>query len=140
MNNTASLHTTADEALGLIRETYRHDTVKMGDAVYRQHQSDYMGWLNKRDIWLIVNALVKDSGGKRIQKAVIERDYVLAWFLTVLGYHPLREILAFKGGAVLRRCWFNGYRFSADMDFTLTEPANLENILAGVNEIYKLTQ
>ena len=32
MNNTTSLHETAGEALALIRETYRHDTVKMGDA------------------------------------------------------------------------------------------------------------
>ena len=89
----------------------------------------------QRNISLIANALAKDSG-KRIPEAVIERDYVLAWFLAGLGDHPLRELLAFKGGTALRRCWFNGYRFSEDMDFTLTEPAALEDILTGFNEIY----
>ena len=34
----------------------------------------------QRNISLIANALAKDSG-KRIPEAVIERDYVLAWFL-----------------------------------------------------------
>lgn len=89
----------------------------------------------QRNISLIANALAKDSG-KRIPEAVIERDYVLAWFLTVLGDHPLRELLAFKGGTALRRCWFNGYRFSEDMDFTLTKPVALEDILTGFNEIH----
>ena len=39
-----------------------------------------------------------------VPEAVIERDYVLAWFLTGLAGHPLREVLAFKGGTALRRC------------------------------------
>ena len=89
----------------------------------------------QRNISLIANSLAKESG-KRIPEAVIERDYVLAWFLAGLGKHPLRERLAFKGGTALRRCWFKGYRFSEDMDFTLTEPTTLEDILAGFNEIY----
>ena len=50
--------------------------------------------------------------------------------------HPLREVLAFKGGTALRRCWFEGYRFSEDLDFTLTRPITLEDILAGLNEIF----
>ena len=89
----------------------------------------------QRNISLIANSLAKESG-KRIPEPVIERDYVLAWFLAGLGQHPLRDRLAFKGGTALRRCWFKGYRFSEDMDFTLTEPTTLEDILAGFNEIY----
>ena len=89
----------------------------------------------QRNISLIANSLAKESG-KRIPEAVIERDYVLAWFLAGLGRHPLRDRLAFKGGTALRRCWFKGYRFSEDMDFTLTEPTTLEDILAGFKEIY----
>ena len=89
----------------------------------------------QRNISLIANLLAKESG-KRIPEPVIERDYVLAWFLAGLGKHPLRDRLAFKGGTALRRCWFKGYRFSEDMDFTLTEPTTLEDILAGFNEIF----
>lgn len=74
----------------------------------------------QRNISLIANALVA-GGGRRIPEALIERDYVLAWFLTGLAGHPLRDVLAFKGGTALRRCWFEGYRFSEDLDFTMTQ-------------------
>lgn len=89
----------------------------------------------QRNISLISNTLVS-AGGRRIPEAVIERDYVLAWFLTGLASHPLREVLAFKGGTALRRCWFEDYRFSEDLDFTLTRAITLEAILAGLNEIF----
>jgi len=89
----------------------------------------------QRNISLISNTLMS-AGGRRIPEAVIERDYVLAWFLTGLAGHPLREVLAFKGGTALRRCWFEDYRFSEDLDFTLTRPITLEDILAGLAEIF----
>ena len=89
----------------------------------------------QRNISLISNTLMS-AGGRRIPEAVIERDYVLAWFLTGLAGHPLREVLAFKGGTALRRCWFEDYRFSEDLDFTLTRPITLEKILAGLSEIF----
>jgi hypothetical protein len=60
----------------------------------------------------------------------------LAWFLTGLADHPLREVLAFKGGTALRRCWFEDYRFSEDLDFTLIRPVTLKDILAGLSDIF----
>jgi len=48
-----------------------------------------------------------------------------------LARHPLRERLAFKGGTALRRCWFENYRFSEDLDFSLIERTELDAILAG---------
>jgi predicted nucleotidyltransferase component of viral defense system len=89
----------------------------------------------QRNISLIANKLVT-AGGRRIPEAVIERDYVLGWFLTGLAGHSLREVLAFKGGTALRRCWFEDYRFSEDLDFTLIRPITLEEILKGFEEIY----
>jgi len=89
----------------------------------------------QRSISLISNTLMT-AGGRRIPEAVIERDYVLAWLLTGLAGHPLRDVLAFKGGTALRRCWFADYRFSEDLDFTLTRPITFEGIQAGLNEIF----
>ena len=89
----------------------------------------------QRTISLISNTLMA-AGGRRIPEAVIERDYVLAWFLTGLAGHPLREVLAFKGGTALRRCWFEDYRFSEDLDFTLIRPITFDDILTGLNEIF----
>ena len=89
----------------------------------------------QRDISRIANALVS-SGGRRIPESVIERDYCLAWFLTGLAGHSLREALAFKGGTALRRCWFADYRFSEDLDFTLTREIALQEIRSGLDEIF----
>ncbi len=90
----------------------------------------------QRNISHIANQLLKE-GGKRIPESVIERDYVLAWLLTGLANHPLRELLVFKGGTALRRCWINHYRFSEDLDFTLIKPTAFPEILAGLNEIFE---
>lgn len=89
----------------------------------------------QRDLSRISNALAR-VGGRRIQEAVIERDYCLAWFLTGLAQHRLRDYLAFKGGTALRRCWIENYRFSEDLDFTLIQPIELDAILAGFDEIF----
>ena len=93
----------------------------------------------QRNISLISNALA-GAGGRRIPEAVIERDYVLAWFLTGLAGHRLREVLAFKGGTALRRCWIEDYRFSEDLDFTLTRPVPFEDILAGLNQVFEVLE
>lgn len=90
----------------------------------------------QRDISRIANAIYKAEGGRSVPEAVIERDYCLAWFLTSLGRHQLRDYLAFKGGTALRRCWFENYRFSEDLDFSLIQPIELEVILAGPEEVF----
>jgi len=89
----------------------------------------------QRNISLISNQLLRE-GGKRVPESVIERDYVLAWFLTGLANHPLGKVLIFKGGTALRRCWIDHYRFSEDLDFTLTKPIEFSEILVGLNEIF----
>ncbi len=93
----------------------------------------------QRNLSLISNALAA-QGGRRVPESVIERDYVLAWFLTGLARHPLREVLAFKGGTALRRCWFADYRFSEDLDFTLVRPLSFEEIRAGLDEVFEDVQ
>jgi uncharacterized protein len=50
----------------------------------------------------------------------IEKDYVLSWILLGIAQHEqLREILVFKGGTALKKIYFEDYRFSEDLDFTL---------------------
>jgi len=89
----------------------------------------------QRNISLLSNRLA-NAGGRRIPEAVLERDYCLAWFLVGLSSSPLRDILAFKGGTALKRCYIGDYRFSEDLDFTLTKAASLEEIIAGLEEIF----
>ncbi|WP_419864174.1 nucleotidyl transferase AbiEii/AbiGii toxin family protein [Candidatus Poriferisodalis sp.] len=52
---------------------------------------------------------------------VVEKDYALGWMLAGIAQHPVTRSWAFKGGTCLRKCWFETYRFSEDLDFTVPE-------------------
>ncbi len=93
----------------------------------------------QRNISLLSNRLVK-PGGRRIREDVLERDYCLAWLLATIAESELRNVLAFKGGTALKRCYFSDYRFSEDLDFTLTEAIPLEDILRRLEQIYDATR
>ena len=84
---------------------------------------------------LLSNRLARD-GGRRIPEAVLERDYCLAWFLVGLSRTPLRERLAFKGGTALKRCYFGDYRFSEDLDFTLTAEVPFDLIRKELDPVF----
>ena len=58
---------------------------------------------------------------------VIEKDYVLGWMLAGISADPaIGTSWVFKGGTCLKKCYFETYRFSEDLDFTLTDPAHLD--------------
>jgi predicted nucleotidyltransferase component of viral defense system len=53
---------------------------------------------------------------------VIEKDYVLGWLLAGVASQPqLAETWLFKGGTCLRKCYYETYRFSEDLDFTVVD-------------------
>lgn len=89
----------------------------------------------QRNLSLLSNRLAR-NGGRRIVEAVLERDYCLAWFLVGLSRTSLREVLLFKGGTALKRCYFGNYRFSEDLDFTLAEAHDFEVIVADLEKVY----
>ena len=50
----------------------------------------------------------------------IEKDYILSWILFGISNHEqLSKTIVFKGGTVLKKVYFEDYRFSEDLDFTL---------------------
>lgn len=52
----------------------------------------------------------------------IEKDYVLSWILQGIANHEkLSKAIVFKGGTVLKKVYFEDYRFSEDLDFTLLD-------------------
>jgi len=54
----------------------------------------------------------------------IEKDYILSWILKGIAQHEqLSKIIVFKGGTVLKKIYFEDYRFSEDLDFTLMNNA-----------------
>jgi len=52
----------------------------------------------------------------------IEKDYILSWILQGITQHEqLSTTMVFKGGTVLKKVYFENYRFSEDLDFTLLD-------------------
>ena len=69
---------------------------------------------------------------------VIEKDFTLGWLLAGIAAHPeIGKSWVFKGGTCLKKCYFETYRFSEDLDFTLTNPKHLteEYLLAIFSQI-----
>ena len=69
----------------------------------------------QRNLSLLSNRLARE-GGRRVPEAVLERDYCLSWFLVGLSKTSLTDILAFKGGTAIKKCYVPDYRFSEDLD------------------------
>ena len=75
---------------------------------------------------------------------VVEKDYVLGWILAGINAHEeLAESWLFKGGTCLKKCYFETYRFSEDLDLTLRNEEHLneeflrtvfEEVIAWVTE------
>ena len=71
-----------------------------------------------------------------------EKDYIVLWLLYGLTRPDLApKGWAFKGGTCLRHCYYEGYRFSEDLDFSC-EPqgGNLEASLALLGRVVEWIQ
>lgn len=86
---------------------------------------------------MIPQAEVRALAGEwQLRMDVVEKDYVLSWMLAAIAKDPdLRDSWAFKGGTCLRKCYYETYRFSEDLDFTVRsggpeEPGDL-NVIFG---------
>ncbi len=69
---------------------------------------------------------------------VVEKDYILGWLLAGIAQHSeLGASWIFKGGTCLKKCFFETYRFSEDLDFTTTDPnqLNKEFLIEAFREI-----
>jgi predicted nucleotidyltransferase component of viral defense system len=73
-----------------------------------------------------------------LDQGVIEKDYVLGWLLAGIAQHEaLTRTWVFKGGTCLRKCYYETFRFSEDLDFTVVdggpeEPEDLRRIFGEV--------
>jgi predicted nucleotidyltransferase component of viral defense system len=55
-----------------------------------------------------------------VRDSQIEKDYILSWILCGIANHSeLSKEIVFKGGTVLKKVYFDDYRYSEDLDFTL---------------------
>jgi predicted nucleotidyltransferase component of viral defense system len=72
----------------------------------------------------------------QVDPMVIDLDYSLGWCLAGLSsIHDFSNSLVFKGGTCLRKCYFNGYRFSEDLDFTAIKKIESDQLRTWVEQM-----
>lgn len=59
-----------------------------------------------------------------VPETTIERDYSQNWLLSMLP----KNIMVLKGGTGIRKVYIENYRFSDDLDFTLTQHIKTEDL------------
>ena len=83
--------------------------------------------LEKDDEMISREELLEIAEQVSLRPQVVEKDYVLGWILAGISRDPfLSEHWIFKGGTCLKKCYFETYRFSEDLDFTITDRAQIE--------------
>ena len=76
-----------------------------------------------------------------VAPAVVDHDYVLGCLLHCLSLQPkVQHDLIFKGGTSLQKCYFAGYRFSEDLDFTALRAFDAPMIQSLINEAKNVMQ
>ena len=69
------------------------------------------------------------AGELELEPRVIDHDYVLGCYLCFLGTQSIvQRKWLFKGGTALRKCYFEEYRFSEDLDFTVLDIISVESL------------
>ncbi len=69
---------------------------------------------------------------------IVEKDYLLGWVLAGISNHgELGAEWIFKGGTCLKKCYFETYRFSEDLDFTVkkADHCNQEFLINAFGEV-----
>ena len=77
--------------------------------------------------------IIKNTEKYGVPANTIDKDWVLSHILGGLYSGELKSDLIFKGGTCLRKCYFDGYRFSEDLDFTLSKEYSIKEIEKEVN-------
>ena len=71
--------------------------------------------------------IVRIAGQLNLNPHVVEKDYALGWLLAgIFANDKIADGWVFKGGTCLKKCFFETYRFSEDLDFTLTDESHLD--------------
>ena len=86
--------------------------------------------ISKQEILSVASAM-------KLYPSTVEKDYVLSWVLYGISNHPQLSEWFFKGGTALKKCYFETYRFSEDLDFTAPSNSiyNKNDIKNALNEI-----
>ena len=84
-------------------------------------------------------SLLSTARVESLQLTTVEKDYVLGWILYGVSENEIASRWVFKGGTCLKKCFFNTYRFSEDLDFTI--PSGLPYASEAISDtLWKVTE
>jgi predicted nucleotidyltransferase component of viral defense system len=72
---------------------------------------------------ILQSEIIRKAEETGVPPATLDKDWVLGHFIAELYKTAwANEFLIFKGGTCLKKCYFDNFRFSEDIDFTLINP------------------
>jgi len=86
--------------------------------------------------------ILERAGEWNLRPEVVEKDYVLAWLLAATSQHAvISEHWILKGGTCVKKCFFETYRFSEDLDYSLlpAAPYDAASIGTTLRELAEVT-
>jgi len=73
-----------------------------------------------------------------VRDSQIEKDYILSWILCGIANHSdLSKEIVFKGGTVLKKVYFDNYRYSEDLDFTLITDRSNDQLKEWFDQVFE---
>ena len=86
---------------------------------------------------MIASSIISTIAAKEgLRSQLIELDYVLSWILiTISESAKIKNTWVFKGGTALRKIYFPTWRYSEDLDFTITSKYNSSDIEECINQL-----
>lgn len=79
---------------------------------------------------IAANQVIRAADLDSVPAATVERDYVLAHVLAAIVKRDTNSEMVFKGGTAMRLCYFEDYRYSADLDFSLVSGLTIDDALS----------
>ncbi len=82
-----------------------------------------------------INELKRIAAKNKVGLSIIEKDYALTWMLYALSTTEFNKYFIFKGGTALRKIYFPDWRYSEDLDFTLSKKLSENELKLIIKEI-----
>jgi predicted nucleotidyltransferase component of viral defense system len=89
---------------------------------------------------ITLGRITQQADADGVDADTVERDYVLTHIMASLSHHPDNGIFQFKGGTLLRLCYFNDFRYSADIDLNLEPSVDVNDAVGVLGEILDATR
>lgn len=85
---------------------------------------------------ITLHELKRHAAKEHIALGSAEKDYALTHLLYGISRLKEKERFIFKGGTALKKAYFPDWRYSEDLDFTVTEPYSTDSLTALLERLF----